>query len=848
MTPSGSSACFSHPLDDPSQLLSLCFSPRISDRTRALRTLAHSTVPPNVLVPVLLGLMKDPYPLVRRAALEGLCGICVSGNIVVDGIGVVEGCYWSAVGMIRDGEECVRVSAVRAVTEWGIMLIDSKDGEDKRDCTDHLFLLLCSIVRDMSVSVRLEGFYSLGKIKQVSEGILLQSLSKRILSSLKGKKPLSRCSAKSNKLRAFSAAGAFVHGLEDECSEVRRAACISLRGHISLSSRFADEAVTLLLDVQNDDSELVRLEVLEALHHVIKCDDLKMQQVLTQMNSYEQKKTCAASSVLEKLFRSLADRSPQIRVGALKILGAMKIATLQSYKLSVESLLDGLEQYPQNEAEFLLALFESVRINGGHAVSIIQDICHKVRSACDKLDFDEPQAIGLLVMALSASLYHEECLRQIPESIFSYQAVYFGRISAILGDVVNKDALLNHLCCSRGLEHASKDKFQTETEGSSLNTDVMMQGGSIGTSSLKASDGDSENWSLSMCTKCQQLSSVESWKSIKLSFKSIKISWELIKSGSVSEALNLLRSCKEEFKSLTNDSLDFASISVFGLRYICLIKSLAKLWEYCELSQKYSPGMGQVDVVLVKSLRALLELRYRFSGLSKDDELYLIELELLIHVLKLVRFQICCRTVKKLIGAVSRAVHMCDANSLVPSELIRGLAKLSQVDTGSITKLLCSPLHLMKLLESCSLKDFAHLDKIRHKKAELLIPGYDAENPFTFIPGLPVGVTLEVSLYNATSEDRLWIKLSLDEFSEFVYLDNDVQDCEEVVPTTITAVFYGTPNAGNFRLRIIVGVECLSEDLSAVKHHGGPKYPLIYLSSERVVYFMLHSRGARIDI
>ncbi|GAB2215987.1 hypothetical protein Droror1_Dr00023753 [Drosera rotundifolia] len=830
MVPSNPNHLISHPLDDPSQLLSLCFSPRISDRTRALRTLAHSTVPPSVLVPVLLGMMKDPYPLVRRAALEGLCGICVPGNIVVDDIGVVEGCYRSAVGMISDGEDCVRVSAVRAVTVWGIMLIDSKDGEDKRDCTDQLFLLLCSVVRDMSVSVRLEGFYSLGNIKQVSEGILLQSLSKRILSSLKGKKPLSRCSAKSNKLCAFSAAGSFVHGLEDEFSEVRRAACISLRGHISLSSRFAGEAVTLFLDVQNDDSELVRLEVLEALHHVIKCDDLKMQQVLTQA-----------------LLSSLADRSPQIRVEALKILGAMKIATLQSYKLSVESLLDGLEQYPQNGAEFLLALFKSVRINGGHAVSIIQDICHKIRCACDKLDFDEPRAIGLLVMALSASLYHEECLRRIPESIFSYLAVYFGRISAILVDVVDKDSLLNHLCCSGGLRHASKDKFQTDTEGSSLDTDVMTQGGFIGTSTLKASDGGSENWSLSVCTKCQQLSSVESWKSIKLSLESIKISWELIKSGSVSEELNVLRTCKEEFKSLTNDSLDFASISVFGLRYICLIKSLAKLWEYSELSQK-CPGMGQVDVVLVKSLRALLVLRYRFSGFSKDDELYLIELELLIYVLKLVRFQICCRTGKKLIGAVSRAVHMCDANSLVPSELIRGLTKLSQVDTGSITMLLCSPLHLMKLLESFSLKDFAHLDKIRHKKAELLIPGYNAENPFTFIPGLPVGITLEVSLYNATSEDRLWLKLSLDEFSEFVYLDKDVQDSEEVVPTKITAVFYGTPDAGDFRLRIIVGVECLSEDLSAVKNHGGPKYPLIYLSSEREVYFTLHSRRARMDI
>lgn len=89
------------------------------------------------------------------------------------------------------------------------------------------------MVRDMSLKVRVEAFDALGEISMVSEEILLQTLSKKLLSvSLQGSKlTLQRhglkemtysglCSTKPVEIPASNSAGVFVHGLEDEFSEV----------------------------------------------------------------------------------------------------------------------------------------------------------------------------------------------------------------------------------------------------------------------------------------------------------------------------------------------------------------------------------------------------------------------------------------------------------------------------------------------------------------------------------------------------------------------------------------------------------------------------------------------------
>ncbi|GKA87432.1 protein SIEL, partial [Tanacetum coccineum] len=90
--------------------LSLCFSQCVSVRQRLLTNANKFDVQPSILLTMLLGFTKDPYPFVRKAALDGLIGLCKC--IVVEDRGMVEGCYLRGVEMLGDTYECVRWSAV----------------------------------------------------------------------------------------------------------------------------------------------------------------------------------------------------------------------------------------------------------------------------------------------------------------------------------------------------------------------------------------------------------------------------------------------------------------------------------------------------------------------------------------------------------------------------------------------------------------------------------------------------------------------------------------------------------------------------------------------------------------
>lgn len=74
------------------------------------------------------------------------------------------------------------------------------------------------MVRDMDMKIRVVAFDALGKIRMVSEDILLQTLSKRTLPKIKEDRYYGQFTAKLPKISG--AAFAFVHGLEDEFHEV----------------------------------------------------------------------------------------------------------------------------------------------------------------------------------------------------------------------------------------------------------------------------------------------------------------------------------------------------------------------------------------------------------------------------------------------------------------------------------------------------------------------------------------------------------------------------------------------------------------------------------------------------
>lgn len=93
---------------------SLCFSSPVSVRLWLLRNSERFGLTPYLEFTVFLGFTMDPYPCVRRIALEGLVRLSDAG--VIEDEEMIRGCYCRSVALLGDTEDSVRSAAVCAVS------------------------------------------------------------------------------------------------------------------------------------------------------------------------------------------------------------------------------------------------------------------------------------------------------------------------------------------------------------------------------------------------------------------------------------------------------------------------------------------------------------------------------------------------------------------------------------------------------------------------------------------------------------------------------------------------------------------------------------------------------------
>ncbi|KAL8140738.1 hypothetical protein V2J09_006759 [Rumex salicifolius] len=808
-------------------LIALTFRPCVQTRMWLLNNALRLRIGANLLVTVFLGFTKDPYPGVRKAALDGLSKASEAGISVGD-VGIVEGCFSRAVELLGDAEDEVRAAAIRVVDRWGQMLAATKSESDYNDCSDFLFIQLCSMVRDMSVAVRLETFYAIGRIKVISDNILLLTLSKRIQGAMIVNKFFGLSSGKQYELPTSTVAGVFLHGLEDEFSEVRGASCKSIQTVSAISTRFSSEAVTLLMDVMNDDSVKVRMQALETVHHMALHNHLKLQQ-----------------EHLQVLVATISDKSPEIRSGAMEILGTIKLPNIKSYKVYIGGLLGNLNLHPQDEAKTLSFLFKSGQVHSKFAFCVIENAYAEMTDPGGKLALDKPEMIGLVVLAISVSLSAESPIHHILQRLISAAGAFLGRISYALREKTDQETLLSYIS-RRGfssLFSVSKDEAHSisHTSDIEMNSNCNHPTSSVDYSQMETDDRLSETLlefreGAFPFTKYQKEMLIGFVESVKLILATTKSSWNLAKSSCTSEALKVLRCCQEEMGTLSADTARFSCLRDFGLHYVTVIELLIKLLDHLMFPLKHFRGMGSLDLLLNKLGKHIMHLRYRFTGFSKEDELHILEFVLLNHVLRLYRLQTCCKTSKKLSTTISQVVNLCQSLSVKPSEFVNEIERLSSENSVMSNGLIQRPLVLKNMLNLFDLKDIALSESIKHIKADLEFPGFDTEHPLPFIPGLPVGVPCEITLNNVSSEHRLWLDMKVDgESSQFLYLDLDQYGgSNEVMKFVYNAPLYRTLNAAAFALTVIIGMEC-SEDLQLPKGHVGPRSPLIYLCEEKEI-------------
>ncbi|KAI3910818.1 hypothetical protein MKW92_009833 [Papaver armeniacum] len=742
---------------DENVIIELCFDSSVSVRYWIFKNLFRFRIRDEILLGVLLGFVNDPYPYVRRISLDGLVRLSKSVVGFKNGGLIVEG-YDRAVDLFVDRNDCVRAAAIGVVCEWGQMLPDSGMEVGEQDWLDSVFVQLCSMVRDMSMEVRNEAFVSLGKMKMVSEDILLQTLSKKVLGNLKERKFPGKRNAKNLDLPASNAAGAFIHGLEDEFYE---------------------------------------------------------------------------------FLGTLVDASNLIRHAARKVLRLLKLPFMKIFKSSINGLLTNLTTYPEDEADIFSVLFYMGRNHGSFAVSFVTEVSQE--SSCN---------IGLAI--------HERLACSIPTKVFSYAIPFLGRIAISLKDCATQDALLAYLYKFSKITHvpASVEDDLFPVAGGKLplhnideifNQVLPLQQICDGASEDQFQNDmrDLRQTTFPLSHQRKVIFTDEAEKNVNLILRTVAATWQLIKSGFTDEVQKTLRSCSKELATVAVNSNRSTGLLAFASQYVQVVQHIAEIWiHFLPLSKFHYLKTGMLDHLLEKLDYNLRKLRYEFSGLSKKEELHILELVLLACVVRLSEREICCNvnTLKRVQSTISVIELLCEDLHIQLSEfageLRKSLSERGYIDDGALSQ----QFSFKRLLDLFSLKEMVFDGMLKHIKAELVVPGNNSENPLSFVSGLPAGVTFQITLFNISDKDRLCLKMSVQEADlfQYVFLDmNQIGGYNEINKVTLSVPFYNTPRTASFVLRACGLKECPSEDVGQqARGSGGPKWELIIISNMTKIYLV----------
>ncbi|XP_068649307.1 protein SIEL isoform X3 [Aristolochia californica] len=649
--------------------------------------------------------------------------------------------------------------------------------------------------RDMNVEVRIEAFRSLGRIQLVSEDILLQTLSKKVLGSRSERKFLAQCSQSENLSLVSSAAGAFIHGLEDEFYEVRSAACASLGKLTIFSTKFATEALKFLVDMLSDDTMVIRLQTFETLFFMASCGSIQLQELHMHM-----------------LLSGLMDTYSDIRSAARKLLRVIKLPDLEIFKSAITGLLNSLEMYAQDGAEIFSALFFMGKNHEKFAAIIVKEFAVKMEpSSKEEFVLDKAQVTILLVLGLTTQIAYDQIESCIPTKAFSYPLLLLGNMPLSIRDIMKPNSIL--------INHDSSISFLNKVVYGLLNQRLTLT--------------PFEDYQAKVTFLKE-----EALSSIRHTLAAVAQTWPLIKSKCVKETHKILRNCKQTIARMTVASDECYDVLAFASKYIKVIKLLTRVWEYVEPRKSQLTGGTLVDLLLEKLERNLLNLKYSLFGLSKEEDYHIVELILLSCVLRLSKTStVSALILKRTVTTMSHVAFLSEEGDSRPSTFVKELRKaLSEVSDHKI----CYPFPACKLIELYSLEQIVLSGRFKLKQAELYVPKNDLEKPLPFLSGFPVGINFRIILHNVYGKDRLWVQMRVEQVVEHVFVDlNLFEGSVDVKECTIDLPFYRTPKTASFSLWVCVGLECSHEN--AILHTGGrdgPRKELTFLCKELEISFV----------
>ncbi|XP_019705913.1 protein SIEL isoform X3 [Elaeis guineensis] len=603
--------------------------------------------------------------------------------------------------------------------------------------------------------------------------------------------------------------------------QVRTIACQSLGMLATFSIQFADNALNLLMDMLNDDAEAVRLQTLQTLFHMATHDHLRVQE-----------------KHMDMFLGLLADISALIRRAARKVLQLMMLPDIETFKSAINCLITNLETYPEEEEDIFSVLCYIGKNHGNFFAKLAKEFAQEIVPSCGELSLDSPRVAAIVVLFISSSISNEHLTCNIPVAIFSYAVSLVGRISCSLGNALNRDALMAYLC------HHSEIPFSDTTLKSKV-ANEMCHSWSLHSviSEVKVKENllsmNEIATHLKHSQKGVEQTDEELMQSIQSILEKVVETWPLIKLHCAHEVRRTLRTCKEELEMIAwNVSGSPSALLEFALQYVQIIQLIAEIWEKLQLKKSHIVGTMTLEFLLEKLSMSLRRMRYGFPGLSREVECHIIELTLLGFVFRLCEVGTCSNFVlKKLQAITSSAEFLCVEGSSKLSEFAKELLRsCAEGGTGETSQ----PFPIYKLLELFNLQQVAFTGRFKCIKAELQVFGNDSENPLPFVPGLPVGITFQITVHNISTNDRLWLRMAVGVSVQYVFLDScQFTGRDEVRKFAVNTPFYATPKVPSFLLRACMLMECPSENVTyQKKDQRGPKDDIFLVCEEIEVYLV----------
>ncbi|XP_053601203.1 integrator complex subunit 4 [Plodia interpunctella] len=323
---------------------------------------------------------------------------------------------------LSDDYEIVREVALKLVWVLGNKYPENtvtlQDGETTMRLVDDAFIRICSAVNDLCMQVRALACTLLGTTRGVSDRFLLQTLDKQLMSNMKKKRtaherglelvrsglwasgrrwaddaPGAAVQHDAVQLLPGGAAGAFVHGLEDELMEVRTAA-VDAVCQLSLENTvFATTSLDFLVDMFNDEIEDVRLRAIDSLtkisHHIVLREDQ-----------------------LETILGALEDYSMDVREGLHRMLGSCTVASKTCLEMCIDKILENLKRYPQDKR----STYRCVQRLGSSHATLVLPLTTRLLAVhpffdMPEPDVDDPTYVCVLILVLNAA---QHCTTMLP--------------------------------------------------------------------------------------------------------------------------------------------------------------------------------------------------------------------------------------------------------------------------------------------------------------------------------------------------------------------------------------------------------------------------------------------------